>query len=82
MKTQIVFDLGPMYGLRMLVYVNASDYMPTTEATGVRMTIHDKEEFPFPDTFGYSAPTGYVSSFGLRLVLSFHRERLYCFSER
>ncbi|VDK46802.1 unnamed protein product [Anisakis simplex] len=59
---------GPMYGLRMLVYVNASDYMPTTEATGVRLTIHDKEDFPFPDTFGYSAPTGYVSSFGLRLL--------------
>uniref|UniRef100_A0A914Y447 Degenerin mec-4/10 cytosolic domain-containing protein n=1 Tax=Panagrolaimus superbus TaxID=310955 RepID=A0A914Y447_9BILA len=58
---------GPMYGLRMLVYVNASDYMPTTEATGVRLTIHDKEDFPFPDTFGYSAPTGYVSSFGLKL---------------
>uniref|UniRef100_A0A914X6W9 Uncharacterized protein n=1 Tax=Plectus sambesii TaxID=2011161 RepID=A0A914X6W9_9BILA len=58
---------GPMYGLRMLVYVNASDYMPTTEATGVRMTIHDKEDFPFPDTFGYSAPTGYISSFGIKL---------------
>ncbi|KAE9550741.1 hypothetical protein FO519_006042 [Halicephalobus sp. NKZ332] len=58
---------GPMYGLRMLVYVNASDYMPTTEATGVRLTIHDKEDFPFPDTSGYSAPTGYISSFGLRL---------------
>uniref|UniRef100_A0AC34PWH4 Uncharacterized protein n=1 Tax=Panagrolaimus sp. JU765 TaxID=591449 RepID=A0AC34PWH4_9BILA len=58
---------GPMYGLRMLVYVNASDYMPTTEAIGVRLTIHDKEDFPFPDTSGYSAPTGYISSFGLRL---------------
>ncbi|KAI6177484.1 hypothetical protein M3Y97_00912700 [Aphelenchoides bicaudatus] len=58
---------GPMYGLRILVYVNASDYMPTTEATGVRLTIHDKEEFPFPDTFGFSAPTGFVSSFGLRM---------------
>jgi hypothetical protein len=42
-----------MYGLRMLVYVNASEYMPTTEATGARLTIHDKEDFPFPDTFGY-----------------------------
>lgn len=52
----------------MLVYVNASDYMPTTEATGIRLTIHDKEDYPFPDTFGYSAPTGYISSFGLRLV--------------
>uniref|UniRef100_A0A0M3HPY9 Amiloride-sensitive sodium channel n=1 Tax=Ascaris lumbricoides TaxID=6252 RepID=A0A0M3HPY9_ASCLU len=39
---------GPMYGLRLLLYVNASDYLPTTEAVGVRITIHDKEEYPFP----------------------------------
>uniref|UniRef100_A0A7I4KHJ7 BMA-MEC-4 n=1 Tax=Brugia malayi TaxID=6279 RepID=A0A7I4KHJ7_BRUMA len=58
---------GPMYGLRILLYVNESEYMPTTEATGIRLTIHDKEDYPFPDTFGYSAPTGYISSFGLRL---------------
>uniref|UniRef100_A0A183G2S3 Degenerin n=1 Tax=Heligmosomoides polygyrus TaxID=6339 RepID=A0A183G2S3_HELPZ len=38
-----------------------------TSIRAVRLTIHDKDEFPFPDTFGYSAPTGYVSSFGLRL---------------
>lgn len=57
-----------MYGLRMILYVNASDYMPTTEATGIRLAIHDKEDFPFPDTFGYSAPTGFVSSFGLKMV--------------
>lgn len=61
--------IGPMYGLRMLVYVNESEYMPTTEATGIRLAIHDKEDYPFPDTFGYSAPTGYVSSFGLRLII-------------
>ncbi|EJW79494.1 degenerin mec-4, partial [Wuchereria bancrofti] len=60
---------GPMYGLRILVYVNESEYMPTTEATGIRLAIHDKEDYPFPDTFGYSAPTGYISSFGLRLVI-------------
>ncbi|VDK43579.1 unnamed protein product [Anisakis simplex] len=58
---------GPMYGLRLLVYVNASDYLPTTEAVGIRITIHDKDEYPFPDTFGYSAPTGYISSFGMKL---------------
>uniref|UniRef100_A0A0K0FMN3 Degenerin mec-10 (inferred by orthology to a C. elegans protein) n=1 Tax=Strongyloides venezuelensis TaxID=75913 RepID=A0A0K0FMN3_STRVS len=58
---------GPTYGLRMLVYVNASDYLPTTEAVGVRVTIHDKDEYPFPDTFGYNAPTGYISSFGMKL---------------
>lgn len=57
-----------MYGLRLLLYVNTSDYMPTTEASGIRLTIHDKADYPFPDTFGYSAPTGFVSSFGLKLV--------------
>ncbi|KAK6751236.1 hypothetical protein RB195_002922 [Necator americanus] len=58
---------GPMYGLRVMLFVNASDYLPTSEAVGVRLTIHDKDEFPFPDTFGYSAPTGYISSFGMRM---------------
>ncbi|CAD6187406.1 unnamed protein product [Caenorhabditis auriculariae] len=58
---------GPQYGLRVMLYVNASDYLPTSEAVGIRLTIHDKEDFPFPDTFGYSAPTGYISSFGMRM---------------
>ncbi|PIO76593.1 Amiloride-sensitive sodium channel [Teladorsagia circumcincta] len=58
---------GPMHGLRVMLFVNASDYLPTSEAVGVRLTIHDKDEFPFPDTFGYSAPTGYISSFGMRM---------------
>jgi hypothetical protein len=55
-------------GLRFQVFVNISDYLPTTEASGVRITVHDPEEQPFPDTHGYSAPTGFVSSFGIRLV--------------
>uniref|UniRef100_A0A8R1HXL4 Degenerin n=1 Tax=Caenorhabditis japonica TaxID=281687 RepID=A0A8R1HXL4_CAEJA len=58
---------GPQYGLRVMLFVNASDYLPTSEAVGIRLTIHDKEDFPFPDTFGYSAPTGYISSFGMRM---------------
>ncbi|KAJ1354694.1 Deproteinrin del-1, partial [Parelaphostrongylus tenuis] len=58
---------GPSYGLRLLMFVNTSDYLPTTEATGVRITIHGQEECPFPDTFGYSAPTGAVSAFGISL---------------
>uniref|UniRef100_A0A1I7TLH7 Glycoprotein n=1 Tax=Caenorhabditis tropicalis TaxID=1561998 RepID=A0A1I7TLH7_9PELO len=58
---------GPSYGLRLMLFVNTSDYLPTTEATGVRLAIHDKEECPFPDTFGYSAPTGAISSFGISL---------------
>ncbi|PIC20254.1 hypothetical protein B9Z55_025514 [Caenorhabditis nigoni] len=58
---------GPQYGLRVMLFVNASDYLPTSEAVGIRLTIHDKDDFPFPDTFGYSAPTGYISSFGMRM---------------
>uniref|UniRef100_A0A183CAQ0 EGF-like domain-containing protein n=1 Tax=Globodera pallida TaxID=36090 RepID=A0A183CAQ0_GLOPA len=57
---------GPMYGLRLLLNVNQSDYMPTTEAAGVRIVVHEQDQEPFPDTFGYSAPTGFVSSFGLK----------------
>ncbi|PAV73177.1 hypothetical protein WR25_14292 [Diploscapter pachys] len=68
-KTEIKTSLraGPMYGLRVMLFINTTDYLPTSEAVGVRLTIHDKEEFPFPDTFGYSAPTGYISSFGIRM---------------
>ncbi|VDK53504.1 unnamed protein product [Gongylonema pulchrum] len=60
-----------LIGLRLLLYVNASDYLPTTEAVGVRITVHDKDEYPFPETFGYSAPTGYISSFGMKMVTFF-----------
>jgi hypothetical protein len=34
---------------------------------GVRITVHSPKEQPFPDTHGYSAPTGFVSSFAIRL---------------
>uniref|UniRef100_A0A0N5B7F1 Degenerin unc-8 n=1 Tax=Strongyloides papillosus TaxID=174720 RepID=A0A0N5B7F1_STREA len=57
---------GPMYGLRLLLNVAQKDYMPTTEAAGVRLVVHEQDQEPFPDTFGYSAPTGFVSSFGLK----------------
>uniref|UniRef100_A0AC35TYL5 Degenerin unc-8 n=1 Tax=Rhabditophanes sp. KR3021 TaxID=114890 RepID=A0AC35TYL5_9BILA len=60
---------GPMYGLRLLLNVDQSDYMPTTEASGVRLVVHEQDQEPFPDTFGYSAPTGFVSSFGLKTKL-------------
>ncbi|CAB3404499.1 unnamed protein product [Caenorhabditis bovis] len=58
---------GANYGLRVLLYANVSEYLPTTEAVGFRITVHDKFTAPFPDAFGYSAPTGFMSSFGVRL---------------
>ena len=72
---------GPMYGkfffikaendksgLRLLLDVHQDDYLPTTEAAGVRLVVHEQDQEPFPDTFGYSAPTGFISSFGLKTV--------------
>ncbi len=56
----------------MLQNENQSDYMATTEAAGVRLVVHEQDQEPFPDTFGYSAPTGFVSSFGLKTVIYCH----------
>ncbi|CAB3400779.1 unnamed protein product [Caenorhabditis bovis] len=66
-KTLVSTRAGPSYGLRLMLFVNASDYLPTTEAAGVRIAIHGQRECPFPDTFGYSAPIGAISSFGISL---------------
>ncbi|CAG9530197.1 unnamed protein product [Cercopithifilaria johnstoni] len=57
---------GPMYGIRVILFVNTSDYMATSEASGVRLAVHSPSDFPFPDTFGYSAPVGFASSFGIK----------------
>uniref|UniRef100_A0AC35U509 Amiloride-sensitive sodium channel n=1 Tax=Rhabditophanes sp. KR3021 TaxID=114890 RepID=A0AC35U509_9BILA len=58
---------GANYGLRMLLFANTSEYLPTTESVGFRVTVHDKWITPFPDAFGYSAPTGFMTSFGVRM---------------
>ncbi|KAK0395432.1 hypothetical protein QR680_001279 [Steinernema hermaphroditum] len=59
-------------GLRVLLYANVSEYLPTSESVGFRITVHDKWIVPFPDAFGYSAPTGFLSSYGVRMK-QFHR---------
>ncbi|CAI5438971.1 unnamed protein product [Caenorhabditis angaria] len=58
---------GPAYGLRLEVFVNVTEYLPSTESAGVRLTVHSHDEYPFPDTAGFSAPVGFVSSFGIKL---------------
>jgi len=56
---------GPLYGLQLLVRVNQDDYMGFTRTSGVRVAVHLPGQEPFIDTFGYDAPPGMVSSFGL-----------------
>ncbi|KAH7703635.1 Protein UNC-8 [Aphelenchoides avenae] len=48
--------VGPAHGLRLLLNVDQADYMPTTESAGVRVVVHEQDQEPFPDTFGYNAP--------------------------
>ncbi|VDK83852.1 unnamed protein product [Onchocerca ochengi] len=54
------------FRIRLLLFVNTSDYMATSESAGIRLAVHSPTDFPFPDTFGYSAPVGFASSFGLK----------------
>lgn len=68
-------------GLRLLLNVNQSDYLNYIEGAGVRVVVHHKTQHPFPDIFGYSAPTGAISSFGLkhvRLPVARRGESLSC----
>jgi hypothetical protein len=68
----LLIPLFPLHsipiGLRVLVYADVSEYLPTTEAIGFRITVHDKWTVPFVDAFGYNAPTGMLSGYGVRMV--------------
>ncbi|KAL3084435.1 hypothetical protein niasHT_035237 [Heterodera trifolii] len=68
---------GANYGLRVMLYANVSEYLPTSEAVGFRITVHDKWTVPFADAFGYNAPTGFMSSFGVRMKKFFRLEPPY-----
>ncbi|EFO27882.2 amiloride-sensitive sodium channel [Loa loa] len=66
-KQVTAHQAGANFGLRVLLYADTSEYLPTSESVGFRITIHDKWVMPFPDAFGYNAPTGFLSAFGVRM---------------
>uniref|UniRef100_A0AC35UIK0 Amiloride-sensitive sodium channel n=1 Tax=Rhabditophanes sp. KR3021 TaxID=114890 RepID=A0AC35UIK0_9BILA len=66
-KRLISSRAGSSYGLRLMLYVNSSDYLPTTEMAGVKISIHEIGKNPYPEIFGYSGPTGAISSYGISL---------------
>ncbi|KAH7701222.1 degenerin, partial [Aphelenchoides avenae] len=49
---------GPIYGLRLELKTNVSEFIATSDVTGMRVMVHDQKEFPFPDTFGYNIKVG------------------------
>jgi hypothetical protein len=38
--------------LKLILYANTSEYLPTSEAVGFRVMVHDKWTEPFVDAFG------------------------------
>ncbi|KAE9549931.1 hypothetical protein FO519_006849 [Halicephalobus sp. NKZ332] len=64
---------GPLYGLRAVMRIRTEEYLPWVQSAGAVVYIHDKDEMPFMDAFGYFIPVGTASSLGVRFV---SREKL------
>lgn len=59
---------GQLYGLRLLIVTNQTDYIPIVNSAGVRVSVHDQKEEPFPEATGFNAATGFGTSFGIRVI--------------
>ncbi|KAH7719455.1 Protein DEL-4, partial [Aphelenchoides avenae] len=57
---------GPYYGLRLIIRTNSSDNLITSDQAGVRVMIHDQQQYPFPDIAGYNIHVGRATSIGVQ----------------
>ena len=53
----------------MDIFVNQNEYTGNTEEAGIRVAINDQGIMPFPDEQGFSVPTGFSTTVGLRKVI-------------
>ncbi|KAI6227253.1 hypothetical protein M3Y99_01273100 [Aphelenchoides fujianensis] len=49
---------GPVYGLRMRLATNVSEYLATVTAAGISVLVHDQAVHPFSDSMGYVIQPG------------------------
>ncbi|XP_068692090.1 acid-sensing ion channel 1C-like [Montipora foliosa] len=57
---------GPYYGLEMDIFVNQRDYTSLTDEAGIRVVLSDEARMPFPFDEGFSVPTGFATSVGIK----------------
>lgn len=68
-------SISSLVGLSLLVYINQAEYIKdVAETAGVRVTIHDQTEMPFPEDRGISTSPGTLSSIGMRLTKHFRED--------
>lgn len=57
---------GPYSGLEMDIFINQGEYTALTDEAGVRVVLTDQTRMPFPFHEGFSVPTGFSTSVGIK----------------
>ena len=52
----------------MDIFINQKEYSRLTDEAGVRVVLTDQARMPFPFDEGFSVPTGFSTSVGIRKV--------------
>lgn len=55
-------------GLEMDIFINQGEYTGLTDEAGVRVVLIDQTRMPFPFHEGFSVPTGFSTSVGIKKV--------------
>ncbi|RUS81939.1 hypothetical protein EGW08_010284 [Elysia chlorotica] len=57
---------GPKNGLRLDLNIEANEYLSSSSVGGIKVLIHDKLEYPFPEDGGLIVGPGFYTSIGIR----------------
>lgn len=53
----------------MDIFINQGEYVSLTDEAGVRVVLSDQARMPFPFDEGFSVPTGFATSVGIKKVI-------------
>ena len=53
----------------MDIFINQKEYTGSTDEAGVRVALTDQARMPFPFEEGFSVPTGFSTSVGIKKVM-------------